>query len=302
MLKSQGNVYALLGAAALGGVLALPFGLGIGAIPLVLFAAGDALAAMFVPSMSTFRARVDEEERRRSRVLARERMLAEIAKRVPIETGEHDMLVLRQGERADAAGRRCVSDYNDMLDRVQSLTGLVDDSRAQLGSREIEKLQEATLDFLSLWLARIIIDNREASVDPSELRARVEQLDRQIGDARTKAQTGLMRQLQQARNDYAGIVQRYGSMTGRSAAIDAAMLAMPDKVKEIHQLVMSAPFSSGLGSKLEDSLSRLRLEEQLEQELNAEIYTEIPENVLDLSRPVRAAQAGKRRSASIAAR
>jgi hypothetical protein len=48
VLTSQTNLYAGLGSLALGVVLSIPFGFGIGALPLIAFAAGDILAALHI--------------------------------------------------------------------------------------------------------------------------------------------------------------------------------------------------------------------------------------------------------------
>jgi len=51
---------------------------------------------------------------------------------------------------------------------------------------------------------------------------------------------------------------------------------MPDQIEEIYQMIMAAPFSSSLSSKLDESLSRLRLEDELQQELDDELHQSIP--------------------------
>ncbi|MEF8705745.1 MAG: hypothetical protein V5B07_04855 [Candidatus Accumulibacter sp. UW27] len=55
VLTSQPNLYAFLGSLAVGALLSIPFGFGVGALPLIAFAAGDILAALHVPSLPTFR-------------------------------------------------------------------------------------------------------------------------------------------------------------------------------------------------------------------------------------------------------
>ena len=78
LLSSQGNLNAGLGALAVAAVLSIPFGFGIGAIPLLAFAAGEIIAALYVPSSIKFRDDVDRKWRSRERVAARQRLLAEI--------------------------------------------------------------------------------------------------------------------------------------------------------------------------------------------------------------------------------
>jgi hypothetical protein len=50
-LTSQTNVYAFLASTGAAAVLSIPFGFGIGAVPLIAFAAGDIIASMFIPSL-----------------------------------------------------------------------------------------------------------------------------------------------------------------------------------------------------------------------------------------------------------
>ena len=54
---------------------------------------------------------------------------------------------------------------------------------------------------------------------------------------------------------------------------------MPDKIEEIYQMVIAAPYSKGMGGRLEDSLSRLRLAEELEQELSFDLSDTLPSGV-----------------------
>jgi len=54
------------------------------------------------------------------------------------------------------------------------------------------------------------------------------------------------------------------------------MMAMPDQIEEIYQMIMASPFSSSLSSKLDESLSRLRLEDELQQELNDDLHDSVP--------------------------
>ena len=78
LLASQGNLNAGLGALAVAAILSIPFGFGIGAIPLLAFAAGEIIAALYVPSSIKFRDDVDRKWRARERAATRQRLLAEI--------------------------------------------------------------------------------------------------------------------------------------------------------------------------------------------------------------------------------
>jgi hypothetical protein len=258
MLTSQTNVYALLGAVATGLVVSIPFGFGLGAIPLVVFGAGEAIAAMFVPSSATFRAKVDRRFREKAREAMRAHLEEEIRKRVSNRN----------------ASRGSMAAYVRMQERVVSLYKIAEDSRTQLSVRDVERLDDATLDYLSVWLAILVIDDRSAVVDLREIERRLEAIDRELREA--KAGTDL-KQLQKARTEYAGLVARHRRMLGRRTALEAAMLSMPDQMEEIYQTVVTAPTSSDVGSRLEDAIARLRLEEDVEAELAGDLGDAVPD-------------------------
>ena len=276
MLTSQGNLYAVLGGAAVATIAAIPFGLVGAAIPLLALGVGEVLAALVVPDMPSFRAKVDENKRRQERTNVRAQILQEIMKRIPVALSGRSIVATRARGLSVNDEMRVVS-YNNMIERIHSLSALVSDRRSQLGSREIERLHEATIDYLSLWLARQVIDSRESIVDTRAINRKIAEIDEQL---RANASPAVARQLNQARRDYVEMLSRRSNMVGKTAALDAALLPMPDKIEEIYQMVIAAPYSSGIGDKLEDSLSRLRLEEALEAELSSDLSSTLPESVL----------------------
>jgi hypothetical protein len=258
MLTSQTNVYALLGSVAAGLVLSIPFGFGLGAVPLVVFGAGEAIAAMFVPSSPTFRAKVD----RRFREQAREGMRAHLEEEIRKRVGNRN------------ASRGSMAAYGRMVDRVASMYRIAEDRRTQLSVRDVERLDDATLDYLSVWLAILVIDDRSAAVDLREIERRLETIDRDLGEAKAGMD---LRQLQKARAEYAGLVGRHRRMLSRKTALEAALVSMPDQMEEIYQTIVTAPTSSDVGSRLEDAIARLRLEEDVEAELAGELGESVPD-------------------------
>jgi hypothetical protein len=258
MLLSQGNAYAFLGSLAAATVLSIPFGFGIGAIPLVAFAAGEAIAAMYLPDSPSFRERVDRRYRSRAREATRAHLLEEI------------------GKRGGPAGRShgSLDAYRRMIERVRSLYRVAADSRTELTARDAERLDDATLDYLSMWLASLVIDDRARAVDPADIERRIDAIDRELKAPRPGTDP---RQLQQARNEYAALTARHRRMLSRRTAIQAAMLSMPDQMEEIYQIIMTAPASREMGSKLDEAISRLRLEEQIEAELAGDLSESVPE-------------------------
>ena len=76
------------------------------------------------------------------------------------------------------------------------------------------------------------------------------------------------RHMKMARDDYFAVKQRHDGLVARRMSIEAALVSLPDQVEEIYQMVVASPYSSVLGSKLGESLSRLQLEEDIELELS----------------------------------
>lgn len=257
MLSSQGNLYAALGAAAASALLSIPFGFGLGALPLLAFGAGEIIAAMYVPSLPTFRDRVDRRWRRREREATRQRLLAEIDAR----------------GRRTSAFQQTMNAYTRMASRVASLQGGAGEGRSRLAPRDIERLDDATVEYLYLWLASLVMDERAEAVRPADIEARIAALGREIASPRAGTD---VRQLQKAREEYAAVLERHHRMTSRKRALEAAMLSMPDQLEEIYQTVMTTPLSEEFGARLEESIARLRLQEDIEAELSSDVAEAVP--------------------------
>lgn len=264
-LTSQGNIYALLGSAAAAAVLSIPFGFGVGAIPLIAFAAGELIAGMYVPASITFRDKVDRRRREATRDAARAHLIEEISRRVP------------GNERID----RIFAAYERMVQRVRSLYTLVAEQRTQLSARDVEKLDEATLDYLCVRLALMIIDDRASAIDQRDIERRVAAIDRELAANQPGTDE---RQLLKARRDYLALAARHRRMLSRKAALEAALIAMPDQMEEIYQTIVTAPTSHELGAKLGDAVANLRLREDIELELAGDIEQEVPGLVVPLHR------------------
>ncbi len=286
MLTSQTNVYAGLGSCAAGVLLSLPFGLGLGLLPVLAYAAGAAIASLYVPSSPGFRSRVDARYRRERREAARVELCSQIDKRVPGidwkdgKVGGDDDTSTRYRQKGgkhlpyvSSEAATCLAAYRRMCERVNSLQEVANDRRTQMSTDDIERLQETTLDYLSLWLASLVTDDRARAVDQNEVRQRIDALDDQIASA---GDTPEARQLRRAKADYSALLARQSAMQTKRQAIDAAMMAMPDQIDEIYQMIMAAPYSSSISSKLDESLSKLRLQEELEQELDDDLRDTVP--------------------------
>jgi hypothetical protein len=272
VLTSQPNLYAFLGSLAVGALLSIPFGFGVGALPLIAFAAGDILAALHIPSLPTFREKVDRRWRARVREASREQLMSEIDQRL--------------GKRALASPT--LRTYRRMHERVQSLYQRADGGHGGLAGRDVEQLDDVTIEYLALWLALLVIDERADSVDLREVEAKLVALDQELASPRPGAD---LRQLQRARADYAGVVERHQRMLSRRRALEAAMLSMPDQLDEIYQTIMTLPVNEDVGSRLEEAIGRLRLQEDIEADLASDLAEALP----GVAMPTPAADAARQR-------
>lgn len=267
MLTSQGSMYAGLGSMAAAALLSIPFGFGFGAIPLIVFAAGELIASMYVPGSITFRDAVDRRFRAKNREAARHRLLDEIQAR----------------DKKRTAFEQTLKTWSKMSERVESLYRHAAETRTNLPIIEIESLDDATIEYLCIWLARLVMEDRAESINLKEIEQRVAMINKELEAARPGVDA---RQLQKAKAEYFALVERHNGMMSRKTAIEAAMLSMPDQMEEIYQTIMTTPTSEDVGSRLEDSIENLRLQEDIEAELSGELEAALPGMVSPLQRTV----------------
>ncbi len=253
MLTGQTNVNVALGALAAGSVLAVPFGLAIGLIPLIGYAAGASVASLFVPGSSKFRNKVDRRKHIESREAARAHLLAEIQKRMPDGGGTFGQA------------------YSRMLDRCQSLRRVADEQNTALSHDDVDTLEDATVDYLGLWLGRIAIQERYVSVSREDIQARIDSVDERITRVSSEADR---RRLLSAKADLKKLLRRRDEMLSRDSVAEATMLMMADCFDEAFQRVMADPNSrENITSGLKVAVERMNIEEDLDYMLDAEIET-----------------------------
>ena len=262
-LTSQGNVYSFLGSTALATLLSIPYGFGIGALPLIAFVAGEFIAAMFIPASITFRDRIDRKYHQRAREAAREHLLDEIARRG------------RGGNTVD----RTVAIFEQMQQRVESLYRLAQDHGSQFSAADIDRLDEASMDYLYAKLALLVIEDRAASINLQQIDERVRGIERDLAAPGVGAD---VRQLHKARADYQALAARHRRMLSRKTALEAAVLSMPDQMEEIYQMIVAAPRSHELGARLSEAVGNLRLREEIEGEVADDLQSSIPGIVVPL--------------------
>ncbi len=248
MLKSTPNVYAGLIAAAVGGVLALPFGLGVGALPILTWVAGDAIASMFIPGSAVFKSKVDKRFDRKRRERIRRHLLDEIRQRFS-----------KQDKRLGV--------YNKICDRIKSLSKLASNRRTVIGSTDIDRLENASIDYLGMWIAHAGLEEREKQLNVEELDRKILDLDEQI----ESASPANRQRLQQARSDLKELLTTARRLGARKSGLEAALLSLPDSIEELYHAMVTNPVSADATEKLQDAVAKMRIEEDLDLAVDDEL-------------------------------
>jgi hypothetical protein len=263
MLTSPLNINLGLTALASSTVLSMPYGWSGALLPMLLFGAGEIIASLFIPSSATFRNKVDREFARKRREAAAEHLIQEITK------------------RCSAKDPRWAT-YDRLRERVSSLREIAKSRRTAISERDLERLDDVCGDFLGLWLAQLSMAERQKAVSEHEIENRIAEISKRIDNGAADS-----RSLQKARGDLEELLLRHRRLASRKAAVDAALLSLPDALEEIYHAVVSTPASGESGGRLQEAIERLRLEEELEDNFGAEIREIAPEAVKRPAVPVR---------------
>jgi hypothetical protein len=271
MLSHQLTLYGFLGSLAAGSLLAIPYHLGVAALPMLGFAAATSLAALFVPGSSSFRYAVNQRRRALRREQAREHLLSELHARV--ELGHPNFAI-----------------YARMNEHIHSLRKLALNQRSALGVEDVERLEDAAVDYLGLWLARIAMEERSQRLSGENLEQKIETTQRRLsqasGDERRPLEKGL--------EELTRLRRSQKRLEAHETAIDAALIAMPDAFDEVYQGVMQNPTSSDAVGRLKQAVERMRIED----ELSAAVEDDLGSLLRGTSAPSTAHKAAARRRQS----
>ena len=271
-LQSPGNVVGVLAGLAAGVLLSFPYGLLGAAIPLLVTAGVEIVACLFVPDMPSFRRWADTQRARGNRAETEEQILLEIRRRCT------DL----------AEQRKYIGDYLAIAKQVETLLTMANQRPNSLGLEDRDRIAAVPGEFLGLKLSLLVMDERTQAVDPGNINRKLAQINRQIDQPEDGAD---LRQLERARDEYAGLLARHQRMLSRRAAIEAALVSLPDQLAEIYQMVMSDS-TQNEGSQLADAIANLRLRQDIDAELAADLSGAIPDAPLKQRR-----EAGSLRSA-----
>jgi hypothetical protein len=268
MLFSSANINFTLGTLAVSTLLGIPFGLPGFALPLVAFVASESIAALFVPSSPKFRAWVDRRHRRERREAVARQLIEELRRRAGDRHSSWDV-------------------YARLLDRAVSLRRTLSTRGSTvISEREAERFDDAAIDYLSLWLAHLGIEARLEALTDADLQSRLADIDRRL--ARDEGN----RSLTKARDDIVELIDRRRRLISRRAAVEAAMISLPDAVEEIAHAALTSTGANDASRRLMEAVDRLRIEEDLEASVEDELGEALPQRVRRLA-SVQRKQAGR---------
>ena len=249
MLTSQTSFTGLLFTLLIAALLSIPLGLGMAAIPILSFVAIEAIAALFIPSSPVFQARIQKRKRSERREKLRTHLTNEIERRQP-QSHNHWKA------------------YHRMRDRIASLHEVASRRQNALSDRDVERLDDATVNFLSMWLAWLVMEERWKTTNESDLEKRIRSIDKRLEKIEKPVER---RRLEKARSELQVILQRRQSLWDRATAVEAAMLSMTDTLEEVYQRMMTNPNAGDVREELQAAVARMQVEEELDLAVDSEL-------------------------------
>jgi len=242
-LKHPNNRVALLACGVAAIFASIPFGWTGLALVGVVALGSEVLAALAIPGLPSFRASVDRAQHQQARAQRRIQLLAELS---------------NYGDTS------AMATYQHMYGRVQALYQAVGDSRTTLTRQDVEKLEDLTVDYLGLCAVNLSLRQRKDHASEDVVVKRIASIQAQLQNPALPEDE--VRQLRSALAEYTEVMNRSRRLAVRRSALEATLISMPDKMEEVYQLVITSPYSTDMGGKLEESLSRLRIAEEVAAE------------------------------------
>jgi hypothetical protein len=239
-------------------------------VPIVVYAGAAAIAGLFVPDSPVFQEYIRLRRRRELREAERGNLAAAIEGEVPREGGTA-MIGQRRAQEGtwkdELRGYWLL--YDRMRQRFASIRESVARGTARASAYDIDRLDEATLDFLRLFHARILIRQRILSFDGRGLAAEIDRIERRLEHEEMEGADRL--RLEKARDDLLGLTERHRSLATRDTATAASLVSMADAYEEVFHHITTAASGSDVSEYLSTAVQRFAVEENLALEVEAEL-------------------------------
>ena len=140
---------------------------------------------------------------------------------------------------------------------------------AKASPYDLDRLEDATVDFLRVFQARILVRQRLLSFNPQGVSAEINRIEKLIEHEEMEA-ADLLR-LEKARDDLLGLVERHRSLAARDTASAASLVSMADAYEEVFHHITTAASGSDVSEYLATAVQRFAVEENLALEVEAEL-------------------------------
>ncbi len=147
-----------------------------------------------------------------------------------------------------------------MTTRVASLYRTAAGKDGGLTEREVEQIDDLVVDFLRLCLSDAVLKGSKAVQLPPQVEYRLRDIEKRLEAGGLSRDEEL--QLRQAKAEYDEAIARQTRMATRRNTLEASLVAMPVRLEELYQMVLTAPRGGNLSQMLEESVSKLRLAEE----------------------------------------
>jgi hypothetical protein len=238
-----------------GAVLSMASGFGVAAIPVILWAGAQGIGSLFIPSSPVFRDAIDRRARGERREVERQQLSDRIAEKAA-NFGDSFPDLVRYGDQ-----------YRRLRERVAELRTVVGQP-GQISARDWEKLDDATVDFLRLVYARLLIQERLRSDDDRRIQRQLRQVEQELENVSSAADR---RRLEVAQSDLERLLERRAALPGRDAANAAQLTTMYESFEELVHRLTTGGGTEGLGEFLRDTTARMEVEEDLSASVDAEL-------------------------------
>lgn len=242
------NRLLMLGTVAVSVLASIPFGgdaLGLGLLGLT---ALQMIGLAVVPGLPSFQQAVDKRERAAQRGRQRERLMREL--------------------QAHGSSRH-LEGYERMVERVGALYRTASDRSTTLTEREVEQLDDLTLDYLRMCLSDAVMRSTEGAEFVDDVNRKLRALHNRLQQDGLSADEAA--QLQRAKAEYEEALARRSRILSRRSVLDASLVGMPVRMEEVFQMVMASPRDSNLTRLLEESVAKLQLAEDAAMDLTRDL-------------------------------
>ena len=251
MFKHPANGWGLCAALVGGSFAAIASGIAPALlIPVVAQAGLNGILALFLPESPVFREAIDRKKRAERRSLSRQHLIDEIEKRV-------------------SGMQKNWETYHRMVEQLASLKKTAKTTGTSLSLWDVERLDDTTVNYLRLWLARLTITERQASTDVRKVQSRAREIQLRLDSENLSALD--RNRLQRALADLDKVLVRRDSFDVQDSAMAAQMLSMADGFSEVYHRIMANPMGDEVGSFLENAVERMNVSEELDFAADLEI-------------------------------